>query len=307
MDRRRYPILGRLGQALEYIATVPERVVRAAAAGLGGATHETGRLVLPRFVRRSRFYEVTAKNALRIAIELVGGVEPAEGDREPAAPAANRLAVKKAAGNAFEIGSIAAFGFSPLWLLAAASDVLNGSRTYLVALQDELVAAGYLAPDVRFDSVDQLLGALQGATGTTAGAIDTPPIEMAELRKSISELRSDVASLPKSAEIAALFNGLVRTARAENRPLLEVSTGVGLAFLTSARQVSNQHVVVPYRDDWAPLRAEGFGAYASRISGPYLRAVNGHLDREKTTWTKRGIDWVRIKTRRRLQQPEHRR
>ncbi|HET7738810.1 MAG TPA: hypothetical protein VFK32_09575, partial [Tepidiformaceae bacterium] len=188
---------------------------------------------------------------------------------------------------------------SPLWLLAAASDILNGSRTYLNALQDELAAAGYLAPGVRFDSVDQLLGALQGATGTTAGAIDTPPIEIAELRKSVSELRGDVASLPKASEMAALFNGLVRTARLENRSLLEVSTGVGLAFLTSARHVSNQHVVLPYRDDWAPLRREGFGAYASRVSGPYLRAMNGHFSPERTTWTKRGIDWLWMKARRR--------
>ena len=40
---------------------------------VGGAVYETAQLVLPRLVRRSRLYEATAKNLLRVAIELVGG------------------------------------------------------------------------------------------------------------------------------------------------------------------------------------------------------------------------------------------
>jgi hypothetical protein len=286
------------GKVVRYTVSLPERGVRAIFAGVGGATQETAALVLPRFVRRSRIYEVTAKNALRIAIELVGGVEPgAAKDVEPEAPSAGRVAVKKGVGNVVEFGSIAAFGFSPLWLLAAASDILNGSRVYLRTLEDELANAGYLQPDVHFGSVDQLLGALQGATGTTAGAIDTPPIEIAELRKSITELASDAKSLPKPGEMAALFNGLVRTARAENRPLLEVSAGVGMAFLTSAKNVSRDHVVAPYREDWQPLRREGFGAYASRISGPYKNAITGHLDPDRVTLTEKASDWVSRKVR----------
>ena len=58
----------------EYLASVPERLLRAVAAALGGTIHETAELVLPRLVRTSRFYEATAKNLLRITVELVGGV-----------------------------------------------------------------------------------------------------------------------------------------------------------------------------------------------------------------------------------------
>ncbi|MCC7365114.1 MAG: hypothetical protein IT303_12165 [Dehalococcoidia bacterium] len=286
----------RVGDAARYAVTLPERVIRATAAAVGGGVHETGQLLLPRFVRRSRFYEVTAKNALRIAVELVGGVEGGSTrSADPEAPAAGRLAVKKAAGNAVEIGSIAAFGFSPLWLLAAASDVLNGSRVYLSTLEDELAAAGYLAQGVHFGSVDQLLGALQGATGTTAGAIDTPPVEIAELRASISELKGDVASLPTPAELAGLFNGLVRLAVAEQRSLLIVSSGIGLAFVTSARTVSSRHVIAPYREDWQPLREEGFGAYATRVAGPYRTAITGHFHRDRRTWTERVLAWLRAR------------
>ncbi len=272
--------------------------MRAISAALFGGVHETAQLVLPRMVRRSRLYEVTAKNMLRIAIELVGGVEgakPAEGAAPE--PAAGRVAIKKGAGNVVEFGSIAAFGFSPLWLLAAASDILNGSRVYLQSLEEELVKAGVLAEGAHFKSVDDLLGALEGTTGSAAGLIDMPPLELKELRTSIGELRRDATSLPKPKELAQLFDGLKRTARLEGRSLLEVSSGVGFAFLTSARNVGRDHLVVPYREDWKPMRDEGFGAYAGRVSGPYRTAVGGHFDPTRQTWTergaRRGMGWFR--------------
>jgi hypothetical protein len=58
-----------------FALSVPERIVRAVAAALGGTLHETAELVLPRLVRRSRLYEATARNLLRITVEVVGGVE----------------------------------------------------------------------------------------------------------------------------------------------------------------------------------------------------------------------------------------
>ena len=60
---------------LAFLVSLPERVVRSLFALVGGGVHETAELVLPRLVRRSRLYEATAKNLLRVSIELVGGVE----------------------------------------------------------------------------------------------------------------------------------------------------------------------------------------------------------------------------------------
>ena len=62
-------------RATQYLVSLPERVLRSVAAALGGTIHETAELLLPRLVRKSRFYEATAKNLLRITVELVGGVE----------------------------------------------------------------------------------------------------------------------------------------------------------------------------------------------------------------------------------------
>jgi hypothetical protein len=273
-----------------FLASLPERAFRALAAGLGGAVHETAEVLLPRFARRSRLYEATAKNLLRIAIELVGDVER---EAPKGQPEAGELMKRKTAGNVVEIGSIAAFGFSPLWLLAAASDISRGSRVYLESLVTELKRAGVLAEEAELGTVDDLLAALEGASGTSARLVDLPPLELAELRRSVAELRSSASELPSPQELAALYDGLRRTAARERRPLLEVSSGIGLAFLLSARQVGREHLVAPYREDWQPLRREGFAAYASRIAGPYRSAMAGHFDRTRETWTERALARIR--------------
>ena len=264
--------------------------MRAGAAGIGGTLHESFQLTLPRFVRRSRLYEATAKNLLRVMIELVGGVEGSP-TKEPGA-GAGEIAKRKAAGNVVELGSIAAFGFSPLWLLAAASDVTHGSRVYLTALEDELKAAGVISEDVDADSVDDLLSVIENTSGGTARLVDIPPLDLKELRSSLAELRSQANSMPSAAELAALFMALRRTAAAEDRSLLEVSAGVGLAFLTSARKVSGRDILVPYREDWKPLQDEGLAAYARRVGGPYRRAITRHLDSGQASRTERLIDWL---------------
>jgi hypothetical protein len=272
-----------------FLASLPERLVRTLAAVLGGALHETAQLVLPRFVRRSRLYEATAKNVLRLTIELVGGVDrPPQPDDVEAD--AGRLAVRKTAGNAVELGSIAAFGFSPLWLLAAASDVTRGTRVYLDAFADELRAAGVLAEDAPLATVDDLLAALEGATGTTARLIDVPPLEVEALRRSLQSLRDDASGLPSPDELAALYEGLRGVAAREGRSLLEVSVGMGLAFFNAARKVGRQHVLDPYTEDLRPVRDEGFGAYAARVSRPYAQAVARHFDPGTRTLTERALD-----------------
>jgi hypothetical protein len=278
---------------VSFLLSLPERAVRAVAAALGGAVHETAVLVLPRFVRRSRLYEATAKNLLRVSIELVGGVAPTEPPTDEYEPDPGRLAVRKGAGNALELGSILAFGFSPLWLLAAAADVMRGSRVYLDMLVAELKAAGVLVADAELSTVDELLAALEGTSGTAARLIDIPPLELTALRQSLADMRRDAAGLPSPRELEALYAGLRETALREQRPLLEVSAGVGLAFFNSARHVGRQHLLDPYSEDLRPLRDEGFGGYAARVSRPYAEAVRRHFDPEEPSLTERGVERLR--------------
>ena len=268
---------------LWYAISLPERGLRALIGTLGGVVHESAQVLLPRFVRRSRLYEATAKNALRIAIEAVGRVEP----QEPPEVSAQEITKRKAAGNVVELGSIAAFGFSPLWLLAAASDAVHGSRVYLAAFVDELKRAGVLAEELEIGSVDELLETLESASGRTARLIDIPPLELAELRSTLGEFREDASGLPGPQELTSLYRGLRAEAARERGSLLEVSVGMGMAFLLSAKTVTSTYLAIPYREDWAPLRSEGFAAYARRVGAPYARAVGGHFDPERPSWTER--------------------
>jgi hypothetical protein len=276
-----------------FALSLPERIVRALAAAIGGTVHETAAIVLPRFVRSSRLYEATAKNVLRVSIELVGGVSPQTPPTTEYEPDAGKLALRKAAGNVVELGSIAAFGFSPLWLLAATADVMHGSRVYLDVFVRELKAAGVLSAEAQLDTVDDLLAALEGTSGTTARLIDIPPLELAALRQSLEDLRRDADSLPSPSELAALYGGLEATAAEEDRSLLAVSVGMGLAFFNSAKHIGRQHVLDPYTEDLRPLRDEGFGAYARRVGRPYAEAARRHLDPELPTLTEKGIDRLR--------------
>jgi hypothetical protein len=282
-----------MGRRLTFALSLPERLVRAVAAALGGAVHETAALVLPRLVRQSRLYEATAKNLLRVTIELVGGVEPRSPPAAEYEPDPGKLAMRKGAGNAVELGSIAAFGFSPLWILAAAADVTRGSRVYLDAFVSELVRAGALPEGSAPGSVDELLGALEGVSGTSARLVDIPPLEVQALRQSLADMRRDAASLPAPDELARVFDGLREASRREGTSLLAVSVGVGLAFFNSARHVGRQHVLDPYREDLAPVRDEGLGAYARRVSRPYADAVMRHFDTAEPSLTERGLDRVR--------------
>ena len=274
-----------------FALSIPERLVRGGAAVVGGTVHEAAQLFLPRIARESRLYEASAKNLLRIMVEGVGSVDR-PGPPQPVtrdAPAPKELALRKGAGNIVELGSIAAFGFSPLWLLAGASDLTRGSRVYLKSLTEELKASGVIADEVDVSSVDELLGILEGTTGRTARLIDIPPLELAELRSSMSELRDGATDLPSQGQLAGLYDALRRTAAAEDRSLLEVSQGVGMAFATSARKLSDKHVKVPYREDWQPVRDEGFAVYALRVSKPYGIAAAGHFQPERETYTERAL------------------
>jgi hypothetical protein len=155
-----------------YLASLPERTARAGAALAGGLVYEVSEVVLPDAVRRSKLYQAIVGRLLRITIELVGGVEgvyPSEEMR------ARELLVRKTAGNAVEIASFMAVGWSPVWILAGASDLVGGSKAYLRALLTELRDAGVITTKDVTSSFEELLSALEGTSGVLADTVDVPP------------------------------------------------------------------------------------------------------------------------------------
>jgi hypothetical protein len=164
-----------------YLASLPERTARAGAALTGGLVYQTGEVLLPLAVRRSKLYQAVVARLLRITIELVGGVEgvyPAE-----EIPVRDLLA-RKTAGNVVELSSFLAVGWSPLWLLAGASDLVGGTKVYLRVLVTELRDSGVLAADADAATFEELLTVLEGTSGALADTVDVPPLDVPSVRAS---------------------------------------------------------------------------------------------------------------------------
>ena len=251
--------------------------------------HETAEVVLPRFSRRSRLYEATAKNLLRIAIELVGDVE-----REAPAgePDAGELLKRKTAGNVIELGSIAAFGFSPLWLLAAASDISHGSRVYLDVLVAELKRAGVLAEDAELGSIDDLLGGARRCLGTTARLVDLPPLELVRVALPPCPSCGRARQSCRRHGSSRALHGLQRTAAASGSRCSRSRPGwVSPSSSRPVRRSGAHGRAVPGGLAAAPRG--GFRSLRPPGRGPYRAAMSRHFDPERETWTERAKNRVR--------------
>jgi hypothetical protein len=237
-----------------YMISLPERTARAAIALVGGAVYETSNVALPRALRESKLYQVTIDRLLRILIEWVGDVRDVYRDEETPV---RELAARKFTGNVLELASIFAVGFSPLWLLAAASDVMGGSKAYLRALVAELEAAGHLPRDTDVASYEDLLSRLETGSGVLADAIDVPPMSLQEARASFDALRRQASDLPPAEELATLFREMQATARREGRSLTDVSAALALAGAKAGIEMGNVHIFDFYRDALGAIREEG--------------------------------------------------
>ena len=267
-----------------YLASLPERTARAGAALAGGLVYETGEVLLPLAVRRSKLYQAIIGRLLRITIELVGGVEGVYPAQEMPA---RELLVRKTAGNVVELGSIVAVGWSPLWLLAGASDLVGGTKVYLRALVAELRDAGVLAADADVASFEELLTTLEGTSGVLADAVDVPPLNVPSVRASWQELRRQAADLPDAAALETIFAELQLAARQEDRSMLEISSMVALGAVNAGVKLGSVHIFDYYRRALRTIVDEGLLSFLRRISTPYLTRAGFHFDPRSSTYSER--------------------
>jgi hypothetical protein len=275
---------------LGYVLSLPERTLRAAAAGLGGLLFEAAQVLLPDWLRRSRLYRAIVAGTLRIAIELVGG---ASGVLPPDEVTAQELAVRKAAGTGIEMGGLMLIGWSPLWLFAATADLTSGTRTYLQALVSELRRDGLLPEDADIASVDELLDTLEDTSGLVAESLDTPPLRVEALRASWQELRQEATDLPDSGRLAGLYSELRQVAEAEGHSLRSVSSLIAAGALRAGIRTGELHIFDYYEGALRTIRKEGLAAYARRVTRPYLAVACGHFDPKTTTYTERLLKRLR--------------
>jgi len=267
-----------------YLASLPERTARAGAALTGGLVYETTEVMLPLAVRRSKLYQALVGRLLRITIELAGGVEgvyPAE--EMPV----RELLARKTAGNVVELSSFLAVGWSPVWLLAGASDLVGGTKVYLRTLVRELRDAGVLAADANVGSFEELLTTLEGTSGVLADTVDVPPLNVPSLRASWQELGRQAADLPDAAGLEKIFAELQLAARQEDRSILEISSMVAIGAVRSGVRLGSVHIFDYYRRALRAIVEEGLLSFLRRTSTPYLTRAGSHFDPRSSTYSER--------------------
>ena len=70
-----------------------------------------------------------------------------------------------------------------MWVLAAFADVCGVGRQLIPEMADALKEQGLLDKDAQFTSVDQLLDGLERTSSRLAATINTPPLDVAGLRR----------------------------------------------------------------------------------------------------------------------------
>lgn len=282
---------------LLYVASLPERLPRAAAAGAGGLLYESSLVLLPDWMRDSQLYQALIGRMLRITVEWAGGVQ---GVIPPSPITAGRLAARKVAGNVVELTSFLAVGWSPLWLLAGAADLTGGTQVYLHAVSDELKRLRVVPPEQEFTSVDGLLDAIEGTTSVLSRAVDIPPLDQAELEISAQEmraawqsLRDNAGGLPTGETLRAIAAQMQQTAERENTSVWIVSTWVGLGAVQAGFKLGQTNIYDYYRVALGDIKSQGFSAYVSRVSQPYLSMAANHLDPRQESYIERTLKKVR--------------
>jgi hypothetical protein len=295
-----------------YLLSVPERVVRAAL-GLGaGVAREVGEVTLPESVRRSQLYTNLVDTTLRFLIEQVGGVEGLK-QTDQATP--ENFLVRRTAGNVVELLGIVAFRASPVWVLAALADLCGLGRHMIPEIADALKAQGLLDKEAQFTSVDELLDGLERTSSRLAATVNTPPLDVASLRRDWGEIREHARSLsptsvPSADTVLHLWQQLKSEASAQNRSVFETSSVLAVSAVralpegarwlgasakvgaTRAGQVFAAALLDHYKQTLAEIRETGYLTYAGRQLQPYVRAAVGQFSPKRATLTQRLLEKI---------------
>ncbi|MDX2154768.1 MAG: hypothetical protein SFV54_28760 [Bryobacteraceae bacterium] len=274
----------------EYLLSLPERVLRSGSALGAGLLREVGEAALPAPVRRTRIYQSMVETTLRFLIEQVGQVE---GAYPPEGQLAQDFLLRRTAGNGIELIGILAFHASPVWVLAGFADLSGAGRALLPEIAATLEREGLLAHQTApLQSMDQLLDALERTAGRAAEAVNTPPLNVAQLRDQWTALRREFQRAPelerpKPGDIAGLWSALSQTAAAQNRGVFELSSAMAL----SALQVTGRKVWTSLLDHYAAtlqdIRTTGYAAWWLREFRPYLHAAAQQFSPKRISATQR--------------------
>ncbi len=304
MDRARAHRLSR------YLLSLPERALRSVAAVSAGLVREVGEITLPPGLRRTRLYNIIVESTLRFLIERVGQVD---GTYPAGGQAIDHFLVKRALGDGIDLAGWAAFGASPIWVLAAFADLSGAGRQLMSEIVQSLKDQGLLETGGKFANVDQMLDGLERTSGQLAASLRYPPLDIGSLRRDWNELKAAAQSipprnLPPPAVLRERWDALKQEAALQGRSVFELSSLVALATIrkvpanmwklsrsaATATIRTGQFFAQGLFDHYASILREihetGYLAYWKREFQPYLHAAAVQFSMSHRSLTEQWLD-----------------
>jgi len=296
---------------LRYIISLPERSLRSTSALAGGLARELSEVVLPSSFRRTKLYRSLVDVTLRFVAEQVGQAQRPS-DLAPGLP--SDFALRRSAGNGIEMAGILLFRFSPVWVLAALSDVSSTGRVLVREIAASLVEKGLLQSDVDFATVDEILNGLEKTSGRLADNLNMPPFEVETLRREWQMLKREAGGMapkqmPSKEELTHSWHELKAEATRQNCSVFELSSLMALSVVTQmparARWLSKcataaagktgmlfaSTLLANYRATLQEIREAGYLHYWARQLRPYLSAAAHNFSPSQSSYTERFLQW----------------
>jgi hypothetical protein len=280
---------------------------------------EVGEVALPDGIRSSQLYQNLVHATLRYLIERVGGVEGVY-RAETALP--EDFLVRRTAGNAVELLGIVAFRASPVWVLAALADLCGLGRQLIPEVAAALKSEELLDEDAEFTTVDQILDGLERTSARVASTINTPPLDVAGLRREWEAIREQARNLPPGhlpsrEAISRLWTDLRTKSAQQHKSVFQTASVLAVSaarefpdkvrwFSASTRagatrtgQVFAAALLDHYSKTLSEIGRVGYLPYASRQLRPYFLASIDQFSPARQTLTQRVIEKVqRVRSRR---------
>lgn len=292
-------------KSLLYGLSLPERVLRSAVGVTAGTVREAAQFMIPQSFQSSKSYEVAIDNSLNFLTDTVGGFD----SQNSKVDEAGEHLAKKAIGNFVDMAGMATLHVSPMWILAAVSDIAYGSSTYLRELAVELKKQGIIDESSTIHNVDDILKAIQNTSGNMASSFDKPPLSVEELKAFVAETRAsankaDLRKLLPENEVRRYWKSLHEAATAENISPFEAATAVAMHTVQQASTISmtattgiqvagsllQKNVLQHYQDSLTKLRTEGFLKLLKESYQPYVVQVWINFSSERKSWTETLLD-----------------
>ncbi len=265
-----------------YLASLPERTVRAVVSIATGVSSLTVKILLPDFLRNTTVYRVTFGMLQQFLIEKVAQIESQESPYR----LKDKYAARKVAGTVLEGIGLVSVHFSPVWALAILSDVADGSTVYLKKLIEDLKEDGLVDPEGEYDSVTMLLEGIREGSRIGASAIDMPPIDAKEWEKTYREME-------------AIFQQMKKVSKENRISINRLSGAMSIDLMKRMGKTSGKlmadTMLDSYRRSLDEMAKTGAVDYIQNHMRPFVRQVGVQFEKNRPSVTERLIETVKNK------------